>query len=34
MWFNTAANTTDVILGPPLNGGEVVDAMLYPDDNS
>jgi TolB protein len=34
LWFNTVADRTNVILGPPLNGGEVVGAMSYPGDNS
>jgi hypothetical protein len=33
MWFDTAADTTDVVLGPPLNGGAVVSAMSDPESN-
>lgn len=29
MWFDPAADTTTVVLGPPLNGGTVVGAILY-----
>ena len=29
LWFDPAANAITVILGPPLNGGFVTDAILY-----
>jgi hypothetical protein len=29
--YDPAANTTDVLLGPPVNGGAVTDALLYPE---
>jgi TolB protein len=31
LWFDPAANTSTVVLGPPLNGGGVIDALMYPD---
>ncbi len=31
MWFDPAADTTHVVLGPPVNGGGVINAVLYPD---
>jgi len=31
LWFDPAANTTTVVLGPPVNGGGVTAALLYPD---
>jgi hypothetical protein len=34
MWFDAAADTTSVILGPPLNGGAVVGAISYPDGSN
>ncbi len=30
LWFSPSANTTTVVLGPPLNGGGVRDGVLYP----
>jgi hypothetical protein len=32
LWFNPVDNSTNLILGPPLNGGGVIDALVYPDD--
>ena len=32
LWFNPADSTTNLILGPPLNGGGVIDALVYPDE--
>jgi hypothetical protein len=29
--LDPAANTSTVLLGPPVNGGGVTDALLYPD---
>jgi TolB protein len=29
--YDPAANTSTVLLGPPLNGGGVSDALLYPE---
>jgi hypothetical protein len=29
--YDPAANTSTVLLGPPVNGGGVTDALLYPD---
>jgi TolB protein len=29
--YDPAANTPTVLLGPPVNGGGVTDALLYPD---
>jgi TolB protein len=34
IWFNPADDTTNLILGPPLNGGGVIDALVYPDPES
>ncbi|MFN8070199.1 MAG: hypothetical protein U0R66_00065 [Mycobacterium sp.] len=31
--YDPAANTSTVLLGPPINGGGVTDALLYPDQN-
>jgi TolB protein len=28
-----ADDTTNLILGPPLNGGGVIDALVFPDDH-
>jgi TolB protein len=28
--YDPAANTTDVLLGPPVNGGGVTETLLYP----
>jgi hypothetical protein len=28
--YNPAANTATVLLGPPVNGGSVAEAMTYP----
>lgn len=30
MWFNPTENTTSVVLGPPVNGGGVIAALVYP----
>jgi len=30
LWFDPVANTTTVLLGPPVDGGGVSDAILYP----
>ncbi len=30
MWFNPTENTTSVVLGPPVNGGGVITALVYP----
>jgi hypothetical protein len=27
--YDPAANTSTVLLGPPVNGGDVTDALLY-----
>lgn len=32
--YDPAANTSTVLLGPPINGGGVTDARLYPGQNS
>jgi len=32
--YDPATNTSTVLLGPPINGGGVSDARLYPDQNS
>jgi TolB protein len=32
--YDPAANTTTVLLGPPVNGGGAKDALLYPDGTS
>lgn len=32
--FDPAANTSTVLLGPPVNGGSVSQALLYPDAGS
>jgi hypothetical protein len=29
--YDPPTNTTDVLLGPPINGGGVSEARLYPD---
>jgi TolB protein len=29
--YDPAANTSTVLLGPPVNGGGVTEALLYPD---
>jgi TolB protein len=34
VWFNPADHTSNLILGPPLNGGGVIDALVYPDPDS
>jgi TolB protein len=31
--YDPAANTTTVLLGPPVNGGGVTDAVPYPGQN-
>jgi TolB protein len=31
--YDPAANTSTVLLGPPINGGGVTEAMLYPGQN-
>jgi hypothetical protein len=31
LWFDPATNTTDVILGPGINGGGVTVALAYPE---
>ena len=31
MWFNPTENTTSVVLGPPVNGGGVIAALVYPN---
>jgi TolB protein len=31
--YDPAANTSAVLLGPPVNGGGVIDAVLYPGQN-
>jgi len=31
--YDPAANTSTVLLGPPINGGGVTDALLYPEHN-
>jgi TolB protein len=28
--YDPAANTSTVLLGPPVNGGGVIDAIVYP----
>ncbi len=30
VWFDPAQKTSSVVLGPPLNGGGVIDALAYP----
>jgi TolB protein len=32
MSFDPVANTCTVLLGPPVNGGGVTDAILYPEN--
>jgi len=32
--YDPAANTSTVLLGPPINGGGVTEALLYPDQKS
>lgn len=32
--YDPATNTSTVLLGPPINGGGVTDAQLYPDQKS
>jgi TolB protein len=32
--YDPAANTSTVLLGPPINGGGVSHAMLYPTADS
>jgi TolB protein len=32
--YDPAANTSTVLLGPPVNGGAVSQAMLYPSADS
>jgi hypothetical protein len=32
--YDPAANTSTVLLGPPINGGGVTDALLYPDQKA
>jgi TolB protein len=32
--YDPAANTSTVLLGPPINGGGVTDAQLYPEQKS
>ncbi len=34
IWFNPADDTTNLILGPPLNGGGVIDALVFADPES
>jgi TolB protein len=33
LWFDPVADTTTVVLGPPVNGGSVTGAILYPEPN-
>jgi TolB protein len=33
LWFNAASDTTTIVLGPPVNGGSVSQALTYPDPN-
>jgi hypothetical protein len=32
--YDPSGNTTNVLLGPPVNGGGVKDALLYPEGTS
>ncbi len=32
LWWDTASNTTTILLGPGVNGGGVVDALFYLPD--
>ena len=32
--YDPAANTSTVLLGPPINGGGVTDTRLFPDQKS
>ena len=32
--YDPAANTSTVLLGPPINGGGVTEARLFPDQKS
>ncbi|HXX89381.1 MAG TPA: hypothetical protein VEI83_04045 [Acidimicrobiales bacterium] len=34
VWYNPTINTTNLILGPPLNGGGVANAILFRDPNT
>jgi hypothetical protein len=31
--YDPAANTSTVLLGPPVNGGGVAEAILFPEGN-
>jgi len=32
IWFDPTADTANVVLGPPINGGGVIDAVPYPGE--
>lgn len=34
LWFNPATSAERIVVGPGLNGGQVIDAILYPDPDS
>lgn len=33
LWFDASTTSSSVVLGPPINGGSVVQALSYPDPN-